>query len=88
MYASPEFQHNKMIHITDHFCPDSASSASDDSHVVLHPMPKQQILQDICPFGVPPFPLSSSVPAHICQHTHDSRNLYLSSFNCLQYSIF
>ena len=44
------------------FYPDSATSSSDDSHEILHPMPKTW-LSAASSFGALPFLFSSSVPA-------------------------
>ena len=71
------------IHSKNLFCPDSASSENDDSHEILHSMPKNRLLQGFRPFGALPFPTLSPVPAHIQRPTLDSRDLYLlpSEFN-------
>lgn len=48
----------------------------DDSHMILHHMPRTDTSRAVPSFGVSSFPPPSPAPRCIRQNTHNQRNLY------------
>ena len=61
------------------YSPDSAPSETDDSHIVLHGMPKKLLTGNNL-FRRRPLSLFFVYACHIRKGTDGKRNLYLSSY--------